>query len=202
MGPQFRTRYPSCTSCFSRKSPMFSTNKYGKCFDICGRLWHEKEHFGVWSRDVAPQTKFPFQAVLQQACLTTLKRWMGVNDIKLIIQEMYVLCLHSIYRGWLTNFCCVFSDCGLYSRKLRLTDRSVLKQNDLCIGQLNEKVFWSILNSKYSMSFFFGRVYWWDIFPGTVHFKSWTVQCLWTDMTWYREWPEVSCRIRNDWRLI
>ena len=156
MGPQFRTRYPSCTSCFSRKSPMFSTNKYGKCFDICGRLWHEKEHFGVWSRDVAPQTKFPFQAVLQQACLTTLKRWMGVNDIKLIIQEMYVLCLHSIYRGWLTNFCCVFSDCGLNSRKLRLTDRSVLKQNDLCIGQLNEKVFWSILNSKYSMSFFFG----------------------------------------------
>lgn len=82
----FRTLHTTSTSCFSRKSPMSSTNKYGKCFDIWRRLWYEKKHSGVWCKDVATQSKFLFGAILQQACLTTRKRWMGVNDIKLIVQ--------------------------------------------------------------------------------------------------------------------
>ena len=60
------------------------------------------------------------------------------------------------FRGWLTNFCCVFSNRGLNSRKLQLTDRSVLKPSDRCIGQwkdilINSEQYYKIFCCHFSL---------------------------------------------------
>ena len=159
----FRTLHTTSTSCFSRKSPMSSTNKYGKCFDIWRRLWYEKSIQAYGARMLQLKASFCLELLCNKLVLQRgSDGWESMTSSWLYNRGMYYTFIPFIDGGWLTSFAVSVP------RLLSKFSETVRYQNQVISASVNKKIFWTILNSKYSMSSL-SSVYWRDIFLGTVY---------------------------------